>query len=252
MQPDRITSIKQCISTEERRQRLGVAFLNLIVWLAIIVFCVLSFGVLLVFFLVGWIVNYLLAEYNVRKIQALGVTVSRWQFPQVAEALAEVCQRFGVAALPRVVVVNSGETNAFAVKFARKRVVLILSELLESILDSPRELRAVLGHEVAHTVLDHGARGAFEVVKPAKYKAARELTCDNVGLVAAGELEAAKTMIKKLCVGKRLFGALSEEAMVAEAEAIYSGFVGWLLRRHLTYPPAGARIKNLHRFAQEV
>jgi Zn-dependent protease with chaperone function len=70
--------------------------------------------------------------------------------------------------------------------------------------------------------------------------------------VAAGDLEAAKTVLKKLCVGKRLFSGLSEEALVDEADTIFSGLVGWFVRRHLTYPPAGARLKNLEQFAQEV
>lgn len=252
MRADRITSISQCISTEERKQRFGIALINLALWLALALACVVSFGVLLIIFLISWIVGLLLSEYNVRKIQALGVTVSPWQFPQVAEAMSDVCQRFGLTTVPRVVILSSGETNAFAVKFARKRVVLILSELLESILENPAELRAILGHEVCHTVLDHGARGVFEMVKSAKYKAARELTCDNAGLVAAGDLDAAKTVLKKLCVGKRLYSGLSEEALVDEADRIFSGIVGWLVRRHLTYPPAGARLKNLEQFAREL
>jgi len=252
MRADRITRIAQCISREEQKQRMGVAFVNLLVWLVLLLACFFTAGVLLVVFLVSWLFALVLSEYNVRKIQALGVTVSPRQFPQVAQALADVCQRFGLTTLPRVIVLSSGETNAFAVKFARKRVVLILSELLETILENPAELRAVLGHEVSHTVLDHGARGAFELYKPAKYKAARELTCDNVGLVAAADLEAAKTVLKKLCVGKRLYGGLSEAALVDEANAIFSGLVGWFVRRHLTYPPAGARLRNLEQFAQEL
>jgi Zn-dependent protease with chaperone function len=208
--------------------------------------------VLLVVFAISWVIGLILSEYNVRKIQALGVTVSPRQFPKVAEALADVCQRFGLANPPRVIILGSGETNAFAVTFARKRVVLILSELLEAVLDDPRELRAVLGHEVGHTVLDHGRRGVFEMYKPARYKAARELTCDNVGLVAAGDVEGAKTVLKKLCVGKRLFSGLSEDALIDEANTIYSGLVGWFVRRHLAYPPAGTRLKNIEQFAQEL
>jgi Zn-dependent protease with chaperone function len=251
MSLEQITSFSQCVSTEERKQRFGVALANLFIWLALIAACVLTMGFLLLFLLVAWLINYMLAESQVRQLQALGVTVSPWQFPQVAEALAEVCQRFRVSTLPRVIVVNVSQTNALAVRFARKRVLLIFSELLEAIINDPRELRAILGHELCHTVLDHGARGVFEMYKPPRYKAAREMTCDNAGVVAAGDLEAAKTVLKKLCVGKHLFASLSEQALVAEAEQIYSGLVGWWLRRTLTYPPTGARMMNLDRFAQE-
>lgn len=131
--------------------------------------------------------------------------------------------------------------------------MLILSELLEGILDQPNELRALLGHEICHSVMDHGMRGCFEIFKPARYKAARELTCDRVGFVASGgDLQSAQSVIKKLCVGTRLSKRLSDKALIEEADCIYSGLFGWLIRQHLTHPPAGARLKNLLHFTQEL
>ncbi|HUS40347.1 MAG TPA: hypothetical protein VMX74_12900 [Pirellulales bacterium] len=49
-------------------------------------------------------------------------------------------------------------------------------------------------------------------------------------------------------VGPKLYDHLSESALKTEAGYLYSGFVGWLLRGHLTHPPAGARLENLDRF----
>jgi Zn-dependent protease with chaperone function len=85
--------------------------------------------------------------------------------------------------------------------------------------------------------------------KPAKYRQARELTCDNAGLVAAGDAKEARMMIRRLCVGNRLSGRLDEQELKKEARTIYSGFSGWLLRRKLSHPPAGARIGNIESFA---
>jgi Zn-dependent protease with chaperone function len=253
MRLENVTSFSQCVSGEERKQRFGVTATNLFLWALIIILTVVSAGSLLLILGISWIVNSLLSGYHVRRLQALGATVSPEQLPQVHQALIEVCSRFGVAHPPRVIVVSSGETNAFAVKFARKKVILILSELLEGIIDQPAELRALLGHELCHTVLDHGSRGTFEMYKPARYKSARELTCDNAGFVAGGgSLENANALIKKLCVGKVLYRSLSEAALVEEALDIYAGFVGWLVGRHLTHPPAGARLKNLQEFARDL
>jgi Zn-dependent protease with chaperone function len=253
MRLDNITGFSQCVSGAERKQRFGVTFTNLLLWALLILATVSSFGSLLVILGISWIISSLLSGYHVRRLQALGATVSSAQFPQVYQALMEVCDRFGVAHRPRIVVVSSGETNAFAVKFARKKVILILSELLEGVIDQPAELRALLGHELCHTTLDHGSRGTFEMYKPARYKAARELTCDNAGFVAAGgSLDDACTLVKKLCVGKVLYRSLSEQALVEEALDIYSGLVGWLVGRHLTHPPAGARLKNLREFAKDL
>ncbi len=245
-----IRRFEDCVSTEERRQRGSVTALNVILWIALCIAVALTFGGLLLAWGFGWLLNWLLSEYNVRKLQALGVTVSSEQFPTVFQAARQVCEQFGVRHDLRIIVLEVSSTNALAVKFARKRVVVLFTELLEGMLDKPAELRAILGHELCHQAVDFGPRGWFELYKPARYKAARELTCDNAGCAAAGDLAAAKTAIKKLCVGKYLHGQLSEGALVLESKYIYSGFVGWLLRQYLTHPPVGARLANLEAFAR--
>lgn len=147
-----------------------------------------------------------------------------------------------------MVVINDSSLNAFAIKFARKKVIVLVSETLEGVLDRPEELRFIIGHELAHVVLDHGARGIFEIYKPASYRAARELTCDNAGLVSAGDLESGKIMLKRLGVGNKLHDRLNEGYLQAEARYLYSGITGWFLKQYLTYPPLGKRIANITQF----
>ena len=244
-----ISQFQQCVSEEERRGRMGVTIVNVIAWIFVALFVVSTAGVALLILLPGWLVNFLMAEYNVRKIEAVGATVTPTQLQPVHTAARQVCERFGVSEMPRIIIINSGESNAFALKFARKRVVLILSELLEGLIQHPEQLRFLIAHEMCHGALDHGARGIFEIYKPARYRQARELTCDNAGLVAAGDVNHAKVTLGKLCVGRHLYTALSERALVADSERIYSGFVGWLLRQYLTHPPVGARLQNVVQFA---
>ncbi len=245
-----IQSFADCISERERKQRFKVTFVNIIIWLLLVIVSAATWGVFLIVAFAGWAINSLLAEYNVRKLQAIGATVSRTQLPEVHGALESVCQRFNVPNTYRVIIIPSGTANAFAMKFARKRVVVILSELLAGIIDDPAELRALLGHELCHSVLDHGMRGIFERYKPVQYKAARELTCDNAGLIAANDLEAAKTLIRKLCVTRHLHLRLSDDALVEESKAIYSGISGWLIKQYMSHPPAGSRLLNLEEFSQ--
>jgi len=59
-------------------------------------------------------------------------------------------------------------------------------------------------------------------------------------------------LIKKLCVGNKLHDRLAEPALIDEARTIYSGLIGWFVRRHLSHPPAGARLANLEEFVNEV
>ncbi len=239
-----VRSISQCIAREERQKRPGIILLNLFVWLVLIGLAGGSRGILLLVYGATWLFNRLFAEYNVRKLQSFGTTASTEQFPEVTRALADVRAQFGIVDDPLIIVLNHSSINAFAIRFARRKVIVLLSETLEGVLDEPAQLRFILAHEMAHIVLDHGSRGMFELYKSASYKAARELTCDNAGCAAAGDVDAARIVLKRLGVGNHLHPRLDDEALMAEARAIESGLTGWLLKQYMTYPPLGKRIAN--------
>lgn len=242
--------LSACVSGEEKKRRFGVATVNIFLWFILLILCLVSWGVILLLYAFTWLVNRILSEYNVRKLQALGTAATEQQFPEIFQALGVVCEKFDVKEIPKVIVVSESHVNAFALRFAQKKVVVMLSKTLEGVLDKPDELRFFLGHEIAHIILDHGARGKFELYKPAAYRAARELTCDNCGCAAAGNLEAARRALKRLGVGNRLLDRLNDEYLVSEGTYIYSGFTGWLLKQNLTYPPIGKRIENVTSFCE--
>ena len=243
-----IQSIDECVSPEERRRRLMVALSSGLAWFVLLLLAI-AFFVAIPIVVAGWILNWLLSEYHVRRLQALGTTASPEQFPEVAAAMAEVCRQFQLVAVPPVIILGHEQMNAFAIRFARKKVVVLLSKTLEGVADHPAELRFILGHELGHILLDFSWRGRFEIYKPAAYRAAREMTCDNCGCAAAGELPAAKHALKRLVAGNLLVDRLNEDYLQAEADHLYSGFTGWLLRRYLTYPPLGRRLQGVTEFA---
>jgi Zn-dependent protease with chaperone function len=243
-----VSFIKQCISREEKKKSFGVNLMNVIVWLVLALFTVASWGVLLILWFITWIINRILSEYNVRKLQAIGTAATKEQFPEVAQGLAEVCAQFHVKHLPRVIVLNSSEVNAFALRFARKRVIVLLSQVLEGIIDQPGQLRFILGHELCHLVLDDSFSGKFKIYRPASFKSARELTCDNCGCAAAGDLESAKTALKRVGVGNKLYPRLNEKFLEVESKYIYSGLTGWLIKQYLSHPPLGRRLSSMADF----
>jgi Zn-dependent protease with chaperone function len=244
-------AIRDCVSREERKKRFGVALINGLLWMLLALFAFATMGVIVLAYGVTWLINQLLAEYNVRKLQALGTEATEAQFPEIMGALGDACGVLGIEELPKVIVVNHAQVNAFAIKFARKKVIVLLSETLEGVLDHADQLRFFLGHELGHVVLDHGKRGWFELYKPAAYKAAREMTCDNCGCAAAGNRQAAKDALKRLAVGNELYPRLSEAFLAEEARYIYSGITGWLIKQYLTYPPLGKRLMNVDEFAEK-
>jgi Zn-dependent protease with chaperone function len=243
-----VTSIKQCIAREEKKKRSSAVMVSLLFWLLLGLFVISSFGIVLILWFITWLINRILSEYNVRKLQAVGTAATADQFPEVAQALSDICDQFNVKQLPKVIVLNSSEVNAFALRFARKKVIVLLSQVLEGILDQPGQLRFILAHELGHLVLDDSFGGKFLIYRPAAFKAARELTCDNCGCAAAGDLESTKTALKRLGVGNELFPRLNEQFLEVEAKYIYSGITGWLLKQYLTYPPLGRRLSNVTSF----
>jgi Zn-dependent protease with chaperone function len=243
-----VTSIKQCITREEKKKRFSAMMVSLLLWLLLGLFVIGSYGIILVVWFITWLIKRMLSEYNVRKLQAVGTVATADQFPEVAQALLDICDQFTVKQQPKVIILNSSEVNAFALKFARKKVIVLLSQVLEGIIDQPGQLRFILAHELGHLVLDDSFGGKFLIYRPAAFKAARELTCDNCGCAAAGDLESVKTVLKRLGVGNKLFPRLNEQFLEVEAKYIYSGITGWLLRQYLTYPPLGRRLSNVTSF----
>ena len=90
-----VRSIGQCISKEERKQRFSVMILSALLWIVLVivltVFAVGSYGVLLIVYGLVWVFGRLFAEYNVRKLQAIGTAATPEQFPEIADALNDVC-----------------------------------------------------------------------------------------------------------------------------------------------------------------
>ncbi|OGV56626.1 MAG: hypothetical protein A2X49_08550 [Lentisphaerae bacterium GWF2_52_8] len=246
-----INSINQCISEEEKKKRTGVLLINAFGWFIFAIFVVVSYGLVLGVYAVIWVINFLLSEYNVRKLLSVGTAASPKQFPEIYNATVEICEQLGIKRVPRVIILNESSINAFAVKFAREKVIVLLSQTLEGVIDKPQELRFFLGHELAHVVLDHGWRGSFEMYKPASYKAAREMTCDNVGAAVAGDLNSAVNALKRTAIGNHLIDRIDDEHLEDEASYIYSGFTGWLLKQYMSYPPLGKRINGVKQFVQE-
>jgi Zn-dependent protease with chaperone function len=251
-----IRSFSDCISEMEKKNRTSVYLVSIVIWglLALTLFGAFMGGAEpLIFYAaiggIGWLVNVITAEYQARMIRAIGARVTEDQFPEVYEAYEQVRARFGVREDIPIVIIEAGSVNALAIKFARKKMIVLFSELINAVKDNPQQLRFFLAHELCHCILDHGSRRFLELHKPAKFKRGRELTCDNAGVVAAGSSAEAVAALGKATVGKELWGKLHQPTLEAEAKEIMSGFSGWMLSRHLTHPACGERMKNAQSFA---
>jgi heat shock protein HtpX len=74
--------------------------------------------------------------------------IQREQDPQLFDMIAEVAQRAGMP-MPRVYVMDSMQPNAFATGRSPKHAAVAVTTGIRQML-TDRELRAVMGHEIAH------------------------------------------------------------------------------------------------------
>jgi Zn-dependent protease with chaperone function len=241
-----IGNVKICVSRAERKLRFTTALLSMLLWIPFLTMMVATLGLILI----PTLLFYVAGEYFRRRVQALGVSVSPRQFPEVNAALEDVCRQFHVKR-PPCVVLNGGGYNAFAMRFGSKPLIVLLVEPLEGVLDKPAELRFLIGHELGHVMLDFGSRRFLEIYRSAAFSAAREMTCDNVGLAASGDLQASKNALRRLVGGNKLFARLDEDELADDAARLRSGIWGWFLRQYSAYPPIGTRLRNVEEFAEK-
>ena len=181
-------------------------------------------------------------------IQVHGCTVSSKQYPQIYEAMQDVQERFNFQKECQIIIVPSGEFNAMSISFAKKHVIILLSEVVESLVESPEQMRFLLAHELCHIGLSYSFKDKIFLYSTPGFKQGRELTCDNAGLVAADSLEHGKAVLKKLCVGKKLYKYINESELVQDSKRIFKGLTGWFVKQYLTHPPVGTRMLNLVEF----
>src|SRR5271166_5279117 len=67
-----VTSIKQCIARDEKKKRSSAIMVSLFLWLLLGIFVIASWGIILIVWFITWVINRMLSEYHVRKLQAVG------------------------------------------------------------------------------------------------------------------------------------------------------------------------------------
>ncbi len=211
-------------------------------------------------------------EQNIRmSYQAEAVKVGPTQYPDVHELLLRVCEVLDTK-VPPLYISQTPLANAGAVGMDNPFIVLN-STLIE--LASPKQIAAVLGHEVGHIMSDHSlyrtllflllsiANTNTPVVTQAavpitlalqEWSRKAEVSCDRAGLLAVQELDASLGLLGVMAGGIRgrtddfdldAFVAQSDEYLDAEGLSAYYKFMGTLGRSH---PFPVVRVAELRRW----
>lgn len=211
-------------------------------------------------------------ERNIRmSYQAEAIKVSPSQYPDIHDQLLRVCEVLDTD-VPPLYISQTPLANAGAVGMDNPFIVLN-SSLIE--LSKPREIRAVLGHEVGHIMSDHAlyrtllflllafARPSVPVLGQAvlpitlalqEWSRKAEISCDRAGLLATQKPNASYGLLALMAGGIRgregqinldAFIAQSDEYLDAEGLDAYYKFMSTLGRSH---PFPVVRVAELRRW----
>lgn len=202
-----------------------------------------------------FLMSWLSEQFFRASVFGNAVKVSEKQYPQIHQMVLKGVADFGLAKVPDTFVFNAdGMVNAFAVKFLKKKYVLLTAPSVELLLERghPLELAAVVGHELGHHAAGHTGywKGQFSFwtnmflpTLASAYSRACEHTCDRLGAAFAGEPKAMQTALVAIASGSRA-APLNLEAFVAQ-EAEVPQLVAFLQEILSSHPRTTLRVRAL-------
>jgi len=181
-------------------------------------------------------------------IRGSAVRLGPEQFPELHSRVEHLAHRMGLRRTPDVYLMQgNGALNAFATRFLRVHMVVLLSDLLEACGDNAAARDMIIGHELGHIRAGH-LRGRW-LLMPASFvpflgsalSRAREYTCDRYGCAAAGDREAALLGLAILSAGGRYGPHMNHAALMRQRHDLRS--VWMLIGEWLgSHPPLSKRL----------
>jgi Zn-dependent protease with chaperone function len=181
-------------------------------------------------------------------IRGSAVRLGPEQFPELHARVEALARRMGLRRTPDVYLMQgNGALNAFATRFLRMHMVVLLSDLLEACSDHAAARDMIIGHELGHIRAGH-LRGRW-LLMPASFvpflgsalSRAREYTCDRYGCSAAGDRDAALLGLAILAAGGRYGPHVNHAALMRQRHDLRSLWmlIGEWLGSH---PPLSRRV----------
>jgi Zn-dependent protease with chaperone function/type II secretory pathway pseudopilin PulG len=206
-----------------------------------------TFGLLLVYLLLGFI-GYVFAQSAlIAYIRNTGVQISPQQLPDLHERFMHCSEKLGISPPPEAYVLQGGGMlNAFAARFLGKHFVVLLSDVVDALEAEPEGLNFYIGHELGHIRMKHftGHLWRWPVLwlplVGAAYARAKESTCDLHGRACCDNPEAAARALAVLGAGSKRWRSVDLRHYAQQAKehnGFWAGFhelVGgypWLTKR---------------------
>jgi Zn-dependent protease with chaperone function len=184
----------------------------------------------------------------VAHIRGSAVRLGPDQFPDLYRRVEELARRMELRRIPEVYLMQQdGALNAFATRFLRSHMVVLLTDLLDACGSNHAARDMIIGHELGHIRAGHLRFHwillplAFVPFVGSALSRAREYTCDRYGRAAAGDEDGALLGLTILAAG-RTYAPLVDRRALARQHAGLSR--GWMLvgQWMATHPPISKRL----------
>jgi Zn-dependent protease with chaperone function len=229
-------------------------------WLFLATWTFASFGILLLLIGLLMLLRFAGQMWFAAYVKTNAVRVSENQLPELWRVVQSCCDRLGMAP-PEVYVMQENVWNAFATRILRRRMVVLLSGALDSILlkGDMQQVAWLVGHELGHHRAGHldFARslanvGDWCVWLKLWYCRRAELTCDRMGLFCAGSLRASQLALANGTVGAQLAAHVNPMEAIRQWQQHSGEFFVRYRTLYSTHPHHLARLEYLNRAAADL
>lgn len=257
--PPVAVNIEQLRDPLEKTAFMWLCIASVPAWIVLTLYVAFSFGLILVIIGLVFLARAFGEMWFVAYLKTNALRVSPTQLPEVHRIVANSCANLKMEE-PEVYVMQANSWNAFAAKIFGRRIVVLLSGAVDSILlkGDERQLAWLVGHELGHHWAGHLdwkhklARLGGWAVWIALWRSRRgEFTCDRVGLYCAASLTASRNALMNATVGAQFGNRVNVEEAVAQWRQHQGEFFVKYRTLYSTHPHLLARLENLSRAAAE-
>jgi Zn-dependent protease with chaperone function len=214
-------------------------FAFLIASVSLLVGIVVTWGVLLIILLCYPIVSWFLEKRAMALIHGSGVHIDENQFPEIFHCVETFKKRLGLEKDVEIYLMEDNVSNAFAVKYGKKDVILLTDDLIHGCLASnnPHALSFVIGHELGHIALNHTGLLRSWVGKNLKHLGRLdEYSADAVALALVEDKNIAFRGLLLLTVGYGMMRYVNLERLVEQSHEVATNKLSKKAEKQLTHP----------------
>jgi Zn-dependent protease with chaperone function len=222
-------------------------------WILLVVWTIVSVGILLPILGVVALAILFGELWFAAYVKANAIRVSAKQLPEVFKVVESCCQRIGMP-VPDVYIMQQNVWNAFAAKIFGRRMVVLLSGAVDSILlkGNMQQMAWLIGHELGHHYAGHldfsrklANVGNWCIWLKLWYSRRCELTCDRIGLFCAGGFKESQLALMNATVGAQLANQVNVSEAINQWQQHRGEFFVRYRTLYSTHPHHLCRLEQL-------